>query len=378
VFYYSDHGGAVAGTKRFLTEGGLHIPLLIRVPKQYKHLVYHELKDTVDRPVSFIDLPPTLLRLAGAEVPVQMSGASLLQDSKNRYVFAYGGRMDERRNLVRSVTDGHYRLTRNYLPHRPYGRRLEYLWKAPLMQSWAREYQAGNLTAIQSAFFEPRDPVELYDVRKDPHCVVNLADQPEFTEKLEELSNALTNWQVEQHDAGLIPEPMLLELDQQGLIRDYALSEIYPVEEILQLAQAAGARDASKLDDFLAQLQSGHPVKSYWAATGLLLLGQKAQTALPVIESALERVEPWTGIVLAETLIGLHHASVATRYLEGALRSKNLMVRLQAMETIVETGLTDPILKPAVEALVPTDSKQRPYDGRLARYVMLRYEDRQD
>jgi hypothetical protein len=171
---------------------------------------------------------------------------------------------------------------------------------------------------------------------------------------------------------------MLLELDQQGLIRDYALSEIYPVEEILQLAQAAGARDASKLDDFLAQLQSGHPVKSYWAATGLLLLGQKAQTALPVIESALERVEPWTGIVLAETLIGLHHASVATRYLEGALRSKNLMVRLQAMETIVETGLTDPILKPAVEALVPTDSKQRPYDGRLARYVMLRYEDRQD
>ncbi len=55
--------------------------------------------------------------------------------------------------------------------------------------------------------------------------------------------------------------------------------------------------------------------------------------------------------------------------------SENLMVRLQAMETIVETGLTDPTLKPAIEALVPEDPRQRPYDGRLARYVMQRYED---
>ena len=39
-----------------------------------------------------------------------------------------------------------------------------------------------------------------------------------------------------------------------------------------------------------------------------------------------------------------------------------------------ETGPFDPALKPVIEALVPDDSKQRPYDGRLARYVMKRYE----
>ena len=242
------------------------------------------------------------------------------------------------------------------------------------MKSWASEYEAGRLNVVQSAFFEPRAAVELYDVRKDPHGVVNLAEQAEFAGKLEELSGALTDWQLEQRDAGLIPEPMLTELDQHGVIRDYVLSDDYPAEEIVQLAQAAGARDAAMLDDFLEQLQSGHPVKSYWAATGLLLLGQGAQEALPVIESALEQVEPWTGIVLAEILLGLDRPAPATRYLEGALRSENLMVRLQAMETIVETGLVDPALKPAIEALVPEDPKQRPYDGRLARYVMQRYE----
>ena len=375
VFYYSDHGGAVAGTKRFLTEGGLHVPMMIRVPEQYRQLLSYDAIDTVDRPVSFVDLPATLMHIAGIETPVHMVGSSVLQQSDNRYVFAYGGRMDERSNLVRSVSDGEYRYTRNYLPHRPYGRRLEFLWNAPLMQSWASEYGAGNLNADQSAFFEPREAEELYNIGEDPFELVNLAEQPEYAAKLKELSSALTAWQVEQRDAGLIPEPMLTELDQQGFIRDYVTSNNYPVEEIVHLAQMAGERDAGNLDELLEQLQSGHPVKTYWAATGLLLLGQNAETALAMIESVLDEVEPCTGIVLAELLIGFERTAEATTYLARVLQSDNLMVRLQAMETIVETGLLDPVLKPSIEALVPDDPKQRPYDGRLARYVMQRYED---
>jgi hypothetical protein len=188
------------------------------------------------------------------------------------------------------------------------------------------------------------------------------------------LAVALTGWQLEQRDAGLVPEAMLTELDQQGVIRDYVMSEDYPIGEVIRLAQAAGSRNTANLDEFLEQLQSGHPVKSYWAATGILLLGPEAQPALPAIENALEQVEPWTGIVLAEALIGLHQTDPATRYLGESLRSENLMIRLQAMETIVETELLDPALKPVIEAMVPEDPDQRPYDGRLARYVIKRYE----
>ena len=95
---------------------------------------------------------------------------------------------------------------------------------------------------------------------------------------------------MEQRDTGLIPEPMLVELDQQGVIRDYAASENYPAEEIIHLAQLAGVRDATNIDNFLEQLLSGNPVRSYWAATGLLLLGRQALAALPVMESVLERI----------------------------------------------------------------------------------------
>jgi N-sulfoglucosamine sulfohydrolase len=374
VFYYSDHGGAVAGSKRFLTEDGLHVPLMIRVPEKFRSLVGYGDVETVDRPVSFVDLTATLLRIAGIERPDHFAGTSVLHDSNNPYVFAHGGRMDDRRNLVRSVSDGQYRLTRNYLPHRPYGRRLEFLWRAPLMQSWADEYEAGRLNAIQSAFFEPRAAVELYDILEDPHGTVNLATQPEHVGKLRELSAALTGWQFAQRDAGLIPEAMLTELDRDGVIRDYTLSEDYPVEEVLRLAQAAGSRNAEMLEGFVEQLQSGHPVKSYWAATGLLLLGEDAQEALSIIEETLPNVAPWTGVVLAELLIGLDRQSVATAYLGEALQSDNLMVRLQAMETIVETDLLDPALKPAIAAMVPDDPEQRPYDARMARYVIQLYE----
>jgi len=135
----------------------------------------------------------------------------------------------------------------------------------------------------------------------------------------------------------------------------------------------AGERDVENLDELMEQLQSGHPVKSYWAAIGLLLLGDGVQPALPAIESVLEQVEPWSMAVLAELLVIQGHIDVATRYLEKALGSDNLMVRLQAMETIVVTELLDPVLKPAIEAMVPEDPKQRPYDGRLARYVIQRY-----
>ena len=66
----------------------------------------------------------------------------------------------------------------------------------------------------------------------------------------------------------------------------------------------AGARDAGNLETFLGELQSGHPVKSYWAAIGLLLLCEEAREAAPAMEQALDQVAPWTGIALAEALIG--------------------------------------------------------------------------
>ncbi len=39
VFYFGDHGGVLPGSKGYLYETGLHVPLVVRIPKKFRHLV---------------------------------------------------------------------------------------------------------------------------------------------------------------------------------------------------------------------------------------------------------------------------------------------------------------------------------------------------
>ena len=65
VFYYSDHGSGLPRHKRLTLDSGLRVPLLIRFPEKYKHLAPAKPGETLDRLVSFIDFPPTILNLLG-------------------------------------------------------------------------------------------------------------------------------------------------------------------------------------------------------------------------------------------------------------------------------------------------------------------------
>ncbi len=78
IFYFGDHGGVLAGSKGYAWETGLHVPLVVRVPENFKHLVPHEPGSRVGEFVSFIDFGPTVLSLAGIEIPEQMDGRPFL------------------------------------------------------------------------------------------------------------------------------------------------------------------------------------------------------------------------------------------------------------------------------------------------------------
>ncbi len=70
IVYCSDHGGVMARSKRFVYSSGIHCPLVVRIPEKWKHLYPAERPGmTVDRIVSFVDMPKTWLSLAGAEIP---------------------------------------------------------------------------------------------------------------------------------------------------------------------------------------------------------------------------------------------------------------------------------------------------------------------
>ena len=86
--------------------------------------------------------------------------------------------MDERTDLVRTVTDGRFVYCRNFMPHLPHGQHVGYQFQTPTTRIWNEMYEAGQLTPVQAAFWSRRPPEELYDLVNDPDETINLAGDP--------------------------------------------------------------------------------------------------------------------------------------------------------------------------------------------------------
>ena len=92
LIFYSDNGGPLPRQKREITEVGTHIPLIIRYPDG-------RLAGSIDDGLrSVIDIPPTILSLAGIKPPAYMDGkafAGKYASPSRHYVFAARDRMDK-------------------------------------------------------------------------------------------------------------------------------------------------------------------------------------------------------------------------------------------------------------------------------------------
>src|SRR5690606_27318334 len=372
VFYYSDHGGVLGRSKRFLYESGLHVPLIIRFPKMYKDLAPVEAGASTDRLISFVDFAPTILSLANIAIPSHMQGQTFLgkqQAEEREYAFAFRGRMDERVDMSRSVRDKKYRYIRNYMPHKIYGQYLEYLWKAPSMASWERLHKEGKLNELQSRFWNTKPVEELYDVQADPHNVVNLALNPEYTDVMDRMRKANREWMLQTIDLGFIPEAMFEELGKPTLY-EYGRSGRYRLEEIMDVAAAASSGAVENLPLLLQRLTNPDPIQRYWAATGCIVLGEKARPAVAVLKKVLDDPLVAVRIAAAEALYGLGESALAVRTLQAALKDSNKMARVQALNVLeIMEDDAQPAFD-AIEALTADELQDQDYDIRAANRLL--------
>ena len=120
VMFWSDHGVGLPRAKRWLYDSGTHVPLVVHVPEKFKAFRTTKPGVTDDRLVSSVDFGPTVVALAGLEVPAHMHGSSFLGDAPERdYVYGARDRMDERYDIIRAVRDKRYRYIRNFEPLKP-------------------------------------------------------------------------------------------------------------------------------------------------------------------------------------------------------------------------------------------------------------------
>ena len=211
IFYYGDHGSGMPRHKRWPYNSGLHVPLIVYFPPKYRHLAPPEYKPggSSDRLVSFVDLAPTLLSLAGMKPPAHMHGhafAGKYTSEPQPYIYGYRGRMDERPDMVRSIRNERFIYIRQFNPHRPYGQFLHYMFRTPTTRLWYQMHLDGKLNSTQDLFWQEKPVEELYDLQADHDEVHNLANNPDYKQTLDTMRKELWTWMNETGDLGSIPE----------------------------------------------------------------------------------------------------------------------------------------------------------------------------
>jgi uncharacterized sulfatase len=157
------------------------------------------------------------------------------------FLFGERGRMDERMDLVRSVTDGRYVYLRNYFPHVSQAQRVSYQFETPTTCVWRDLFDQGKTTEAQSLFWRvPKAPEELYDLQSDPDEVRNLAGSPAHRAILEKLRTAQREHLFKIRDVCLLPEGELHSRSQGSTPYELARDEArYPLKRIVAAAELA-------------------------------------------------------------------------------------------------------------------------------------------
>jgi len=276
VFFFGDHGCGLPRGKRWLYQSGLHVPMIVHIPKAFSgrfDSMYRE-GGTTDRLVAFVDLLPTVLDLCQILIPEGIHGRSFFvaEEQTNRYNFGFRDRMDERIDSSRAIRDDRYLYIRNFMPDRPQGAYLNYMFQTPTTQVWERKFWAMELDELQRVFWSPKAIEELYDIQNDPHQVRNLADDAGFQDTRLKLAEALKFKMHQLGDTGAIPE-------------DWIHSN---VKQDMTIAIDAAWRSGQAIHngEILAEmLASSQVIERYWGAVALRS-GGKARNNRQVWELA--------------------------------------------------------------------------------------------
>ena len=321
VFYYSDNGGVLPRSKRFLQESGTHVPLIIYFPPKWRHLAPAPSGSRIKEPVSLVDFAPTVLSLAGVAIPDYMQGRAFAGPAKaapNEFVFLTRDRMDERYDMMRSVADARWLYIHNYRPDLPYVQPLEYMFRSRSYQSWARLAQEEKLTPATAQFWSEKPTEELYDRLSDPDSVKNLAGDAAHRATLDRMRAALKQRVLEVKDNGFLPEGSALE--------GYDASRepgSYPVDQVFALANLASARDAASLPEFTKALEDPCDPIRWWAAQGCTMLREQSVPAEAALRKRLDDPSGAVQVAAAEALARIGKTTVALPVLERWLRNSD-------------------------------------------------------
>lgn len=343
VFYFGDHGGVLPGSKGYIYERGLHVPLVVRVPENWRDKAPFEPGERSPGFVSFIDFGPTVLNLCRVELPDTLDGRPFLGPGISKRgvnardtAFGYADRFDEKYDFCRSLRRGRFKYIRNYQAFYPDGLQNNYRYRQLAFAQWRELFRKGRLNDIQAAFFLPRPVEMLFDVEADPYETKNLADDTSHQPKLLELRAALQKEVRQIHDLSFLPESEMV----REAIADGAAYGQRNADRIQRLADTA---DLSLLEFETAQaplaeaLRDKDPLVRYWALIACSCFGERARPLVDLAASRLRDDHPLVRVRAAEFLgqLGVAKDQVVAAIREVLATSEDPVEALITLNTVV-------------------------------------------
>ena len=257
VIFFSDHGVGLPRGKRSCFDTGTRVPLIVRYPDGQAAGTREE------RVVSFVDFGPSVLSLAGIKPDERLDGTAFLgefsttrDDYREGHAYANADRFDAVYDRARTVSDGRYRYTRNFITEIPYIIRNAYRERIPMtFDLYALEESGPQQPEQWQMAVKKRPAEEFYDSKADPWEVKNLIDSPQHQQQIAELRAHLTAWIEATGDLGFV-------LPETKLVREH----IWPPEGLQPTTPAAEIEDRAVQTDtgsaFQVSLSCGDPAAS--------------------------------------------------------------------------------------------------------------------
>jgi arylsulfatase A-like enzyme len=199
--FTSDHGDMMGShqliSKMRQFEESVKVPLFIRVPGTERA------GESVERPVSQIDLVPTVLDALGQTIPGRLQGRSLLPVLEGRelpsenVIIEWNGATQIGTNTI-----SHYNTPSNIPQPTELGERIwnEMKFDRGIMEAASDPVRSIITPERLKLNYRRSGQHELYELTDDPHEMENRVTEAEYQTTVQRLYSQLIDWQLETRD----------------------------------------------------------------------------------------------------------------------------------------------------------------------------------
>ena len=341
IFFYADHGEGMPRGKTNGIDYGYRVPFVIWFPPMYSYLSpWGKAGSVTEESIDFEDLAPTIISLAGGNIPDYLEGRILIGNKRSklrRELFLSNDRSDNSPDLARAVTDGRFMYSRNFMTFEPELRYINFMEIGAIKQQMRADLKDNLLDSFQKTLFAPRAPEMLFDIKNDPWEMHNLANEKQYQQKLKIFREALKKNIIKERDVLLLPEYATNKISRTTTLYEYRQQDKnFPVKEIYEAASLSGFRNSATAEKQINLFKNKNPIIRYWAIIGLRCQPKKIlQNYRQEIISAMDDHYPPISVTAAAIAYDCFDNNKAEDILKQACRNTNMDIALLAINYLL-------------------------------------------